>query len=43
MTNESDAGLKTHNYLLMIYAALFGAPSSLLTAGYITLYHEGIK
>jgi hypothetical protein len=43
MTNELDAELKTRNYLLMIYAALFGALSSLLTAGYITLYHEGIK
>ena len=43
MTNESDAGLKTRNFLLMIYAALFGALSSLLTAGYITLYQQGIN
>jgi hypothetical protein len=43
MTNESDTGLKTRNYLLMIYAALFGALSSLLTAGYITLYQQGIN
>ncbi len=43
MTNESDTVLKTRNYLLMIYAALFGALSSLLTAGYITLYQQGIN
>jgi len=27
----------------MVYAALFGALSSLFTAGYITLYNQGIK
>lgn len=27
----------------MLYAALFGAFSSLLTAGYITLYNQGVK
>jgi len=43
MTNESDVGLKTRYYLLMVYAALFGALSSLLTAGYITIYHLGIN
>lgn len=43
MTNEPDVGLETSFYKLMIYSALFGALSSLLTAGYITLYNEGIK
>ena len=43
MTSEPDAGLKTSFYLLMVYAALFGALSSLLTVGYITLYNQGIK
>lgn len=43
MTNEPDVGLKTSFYKLMIYAALFGALSSLLAVGFITLYNEGIK
>jgi H+/Cl- antiporter ClcA len=43
MSGEPDAGLKTSFYLLMVYAALFGALSSLLAVGYITLYSEGIK
>jgi hypothetical protein len=43
MTSEPDAGLKTSFYLLMVYAALIGALSSLITAGYITLYNQGIK
>ncbi len=43
MSGEPDAGLKTSYYLLMVYAALFGALSSLLTVGYITLYNLGIK
>jgi len=43
MTTEADAGLKTSFYLLMVYAALFGALSSLLAAGYITFYNQGIK
>lgn len=43
MTSEPEAGLKTSFYLLMAYAALIGAISSLLTAGYITLYNQGIK
>lgn len=43
MTNEPDAGLKISFYKLIIYAALFGALSSLLTVGYITLYNQGIK
>lgn len=43
MTGEPDAGLKPRFYLLMVYAAMIGALSSLLTAGYITLYNLGIK
>jgi H+/Cl- antiporter ClcA len=35
--------LKTSFYLLMVYAALFGALSSLLAAAYITLYNQGIN
>jgi H+/Cl- antiporter ClcA len=30
-------------YRLMVYAAIFGALSSLITAGYITLYNQGIQ
>ena len=43
MSGEPDAGLKSSYYLLMVYAALFGAFSSLLTVGYITLYNQGVK
>jgi len=43
MTNESGVGLGTTFYKLMIYSALFGALSSLLTVGYITLYNVGIN
>jgi H+/Cl- antiporter ClcA len=43
MSGEPDAGLKTSFFLLMVYAALFGALSSLLAAGYITLYNQGIE
>jgi H+/Cl- antiporter ClcA len=43
MSGEPDAGLKTSFYLLMVYAALFGAITSLLTVGYITLYNLGVK
>jgi H+/Cl- antiporter ClcA len=43
MSNEPDTPLKTSYYLLMVYAALFGALSSLLAAAYITLYNQGIK
>jgi H+/Cl- antiporter ClcA len=35
--------LKTSFYLLMVYAALFGALSSFLAAAYITLYNQGIN
>jgi H+/Cl- antiporter ClcA len=43
MSGEPDAGLKTSFYLLMAYAVLFGALSSLLTVGYITLYNQGVE
>ena len=43
MTQQPEKPLKTRYYLLMIYAALFGALSSLLAAAYITLYNWGIK
>jgi hypothetical protein len=33
---------KASYYGLMVYAAFFGALSSLLTAGYITLYNQGV-
>lgn len=42
MTRETE-GVKAGYYRLMVYAAIFGALSSLLTAGYITLYNGGIK
>src|SRR6266705_2192376 len=38
-----ETALKTRYYLLLLYAALFGALFSLLTAGYITLYNWGVK
>jgi H+/Cl- antiporter ClcA len=37
-----EGALKTSYYLLLLYAALFGALFSLLAAGYITLYNWGI-
>ena len=43
MTRQPEKPLKTRYYLLMFYAALFGALSSLLAAVYITLYNWGIK
>jgi H+/Cl- antiporter ClcA len=43
VTVEPDPGLKTRYYLLMVYAAVFGAISSLFTVGYITLYQLGVK
>jgi H+/Cl- antiporter ClcA len=43
MTSEPDVRLRTSFYKLMIYAALFGALSSLLAVGYITLYNQGVK
>jgi hypothetical protein len=43
MTGETESALKASYYRLMVYAAMFGPLSSLLTAGYITLYNQGIK
>jgi H+/Cl- antiporter ClcA len=40
---EAESTLKASYYRLMVYAAVFGAPASLLTAGYITLYNQGVK
>jgi H+/Cl- antiporter ClcA len=42
-SGEPETALKTSYYLLMVYAALFGAGASLLTAGYITLYNWGVN
>src|SRR5215471_4797594 len=42
-SGEPEKALKTSYYLLMLYAALFGAGASLLTAAYITLYNWGIN
>src|SRR4249919_3241365 len=43
MSANAESKVNGGYYRLMLYAALFGAFSSLLTAGYITLYHQGIK
>jgi H+/Cl- antiporter ClcA len=43
MTAEAESAVKASYYRLMVYAALFGALSSLLAVGYITLYNQGIK
>jgi H+/Cl- antiporter ClcA len=43
MSGEKELTLKAGYYRLMVYAALFGALFSMLTAGYITLYNQGIK
>ena len=40
---EEDSTSKTSYYRLMLYAAIFGAFSALVTTGYITLYNQGIK
>jgi H+/Cl- antiporter ClcA len=42
-TGEEESTSKSSYYRLMLYAALFGALFSLITAGYITLYNQGIK
>ena len=42
MMSGEESTLKASYYRLMVYAALFGALSSLLTAGYITLYNQGV-
>jgi hypothetical protein len=38
-----ETALKTRYYLLLLYAALFGAVFSLLTAAFMTLYNWGIQ
>jgi hypothetical protein len=43
MTSKPDTGIKTSFYLLMLCAALFGALSSLLAVGFITLYNQGVN
>src|SRR5512133_163634 len=44
MTGEAvDSTSKASYYTLMVYAAAFGALASLITAGYITLYNQGVK
>src|SRR6266567_4446654 len=42
-SGEPETPIKTRYYVLLLYAALFGALFSLLTAGYITLYNWGVK
>src|SRR6266487_6579962 len=42
-SGEPETPIKTSYYLLMLYAALFGAGAALLAAAYITLYSQGIK
>ncbi|MFZ0656527.1 MAG: chloride channel protein, partial [Nitrososphaeraceae archaeon] len=43
MSGNAESKLNAGYYRLMLYAALFGAFSSLLTVGYITLYNQGVK
>ena len=43
MSGNAESKLNAGYYRLMLYAALFGAFSSLLTAGYITLYNQGVN
>jgi H+/Cl- antiporter ClcA len=43
MTDEPETALKTSYYRLLVYAALFGALSSLLASAYIPLYNGGTK
>jgi hypothetical protein len=42
MTKDTET-VKAGYYRLMVYAEMFGALSSLLTAGYITIYNGGFK
>jgi H+/Cl- antiporter ClcA len=42
MTRETET-IRAGYYRLMVYAAMLGALSSLITTGYITLYNQGIK
>ena len=41
-SGKPETALKTSYYLLLLYAALFGAGAALLTVGYITLYNWGV-
>jgi H+/Cl- antiporter ClcA len=44
MSGDAESKLlKASYYRLMVYAALFGGLFSMITAGYITLYNQGIK
>jgi hypothetical protein len=43
VSGEPDPTLKTRFFLLMVYAALFGALSSLLAVANITLYNQGVN
>ena len=43
MSGNAESKLNAGYYRLMLYAAMFGAFSSLLTAGYITLYNQGVN
>src|SRR6266487_2751678 len=42
-SGEPETQIKTSYYLMMLYAALFGAGAAVLAAAYITLYNQGIK
>ena len=42
MMSGEESTLKTSYYRLMVYAVFFGALSSLLTAGYFTLYNQDV-
>jgi H+/Cl- antiporter ClcA len=42
-SGEPETPIKTRYYLLLLYAALFGAGAALLTVGYITLYNWGVQ
>jgi H+/Cl- antiporter ClcA len=42
-SGEVETPIKTSYYLLMVYAAFFGAGAAVLTAAYITLYSQGVK
>src|SRR5215510_8162880 len=43
MMSGEESKLKAGYYRLMVYAAVLGALSSLLTTGYITLYNQGAR
>jgi H+/Cl- antiporter ClcA len=43
VTEDSSQLVPGSYYRLIVYAAMFGAVSSLLTAGYLTLYNGGVQ